>query len=79
MNEDDFGQPGIFWQKVLNPEEKRRFVNNLVDHMKNASTFLIERAVRNFTCVNVELGQQLSDALRQAGVQINLLGKSASL
>ncbi|XP_011496239.1 PREDICTED: catalase [Ceratosolen solmsi marchali] len=79
LNEDDFGQPSIFWRRVLNAEEKKRFVNNLVDHLKYASTFLIERAVCNFTHVDIELGQQLTNRLHQVGVRINFLGKLANL
>lgn len=79
FNEDDYGQPGIFWRKVLNDEQKARFVENLVDHMKHASTFLIERAVRNFSCVDIELGKRVTEALRMSGVQISTLGSTARL
>ncbi|XP_017758285.1 PREDICTED: catalase [Eufriesea mexicana] len=79
QNEDDFGQATLFWRRVLNSEEKARLVNNIVGSLRNASTFIIERAVKNFTEVDTELGKRLTDGLRNVGVRINLCGKAASL
>jgi catalase len=79
VNEDDYGQATIFWRDVLNAEEKSRLIQNIVDHVKNASNFIIERAVRNFSNVDVELGRRLTEGLRSAGVHINVYGKSANL
>nr|UCR60994.1 catalase [Aphelinus asychis] len=79
VNEDDFGQVTIFWRNTLKSDEKSRLVDNIVGHLKNASPFIIERAVRNFSNVDVELGKRLTDGLNKKGLQINPFGKSASL
>lgn len=77
--EDNFEQATIFWRRVLNDDEKTRLVNNLVNSLRNASTFIVERAVKNFTEVDTELGKRLTDGLRNVGVRINPFGKTASL
>ncbi|XP_076388199.1 catalase isoform X2 [Megachile rotundata] len=79
VNEDDFGQANLFYNKVLNAEERKRLVNNIVGNLQNASTFLIERAVKNFTQVDADLGKRLTEGLRNVGVKINVFGKTASL
>lgn len=79
VNDDNFGQATIFWKKVLDDAAKERLVKNMVGNLLNASTFIVERAVRNFARVDVELAQRLTDGLRKGGMQINALGKSANL
>ncbi|XP_076249529.1 catalase [Calliopsis andreniformis] len=78
-NEDDFGQATIFWRKVLDANAKSRLVDNIVNHLRNASNFIIERAVKNFTEVDPELGKRLTDGLCKSGIKINVFGKTASL
>ena len=79
VNEDDFGQATTFWRDVLDADAKTRLVNNMVGHLRHASTFIIERAVKNFSEVDIDLGSRLTDGLRKAGVRINVFGKNASL
>ncbi|KAJ8673510.1 hypothetical protein QAD02_004772 [Eretmocerus hayati] len=79
VNEDNYGQVTIFWRQVLKPDEKNRLVQNIVSHLKNASGFIIQRAVKNFSNVDVELGKKLIEGLRRAGVPINPSGIAASL
>ncbi|KAJ8673509.1 hypothetical protein QAD02_004771, partial [Eretmocerus hayati] len=71
VNEDDFGQAATFWSKTLKEDERARLVKNMVGHLKEASGFIIERAIKNFSKVDVELGKRLTEGLRCAGVQIN--------
>ncbi|KAG7203529.1 hypothetical protein KM043_013580 [Ampulex compressa] len=78
-NEDDFSQSTTFWRNVLDANAKTRLVNNMVASLRNASTFIAERAVKNFSMVDVELGKRLTEGLRKAGMHINVCGKSASL
>ena len=78
-NEDDFGQATTFYRDVLDSEAKTRLVSNLVGSLKGASTFIVERAVRNFTQVDADLGKRLTEGLRRAGKPINMTGKSANL
>lgn len=78
-NEDDYGQAGMFYRDVLNADEKTRLVDNIVGSLRNASTFIVERAVKNFSQVDTDLGRRLTEGLRKAGVRINIFGKTASL
>lgn len=78
-DEDDFGQATIFWKKTLDEPARERLVQNMVGNLRNASPFIVERAVRNFARVDVDLAQRLTEGLRKYGIQINALGKSANL
>ncbi|XP_012281879.1 catalase [Orussus abietinus] len=78
VNEDDFGQSTTFWREVLDADAKTRFVDNVVGSLKNAATFIAERAVRNFTKVDSDLGRRLTEGLRKAGKPIGTT-KSANL
>jgi catalase len=78
-DEDDFGQVTTFWRKVLDESAKQRLVQNMVASLRGASPFIVERAVRNFAQVEVDLAQRLTDGLRKSGMQINAVGKSANL
>lgn len=64
-NEDNFGQATLFWKKTLTEEERKRLVNNIVGSLKGASSFIQDRAVKNFSQVDASLGQQLSEGLRK--------------
>ncbi|XP_014205803.1 catalase isoform X1 [Copidosoma floridanum] len=79
VNEDDFGQPRTFWRETLKEDEKQRLVDNIVGHLKNASLFIVERALKNFGNVDVDLQKRLTAGLRQQGLPINLSGKLANL
>jgi len=63
-HEDNFSQPAIFWNKVLNADEKTRLVNNISGHLAGASQFIQERAVKNFSQVSTELGTRLATNLK---------------
>lgn len=39
-DEDNYSQPGMFWRNVLNDEEKKRLVDNIVGHIQGAATFI---------------------------------------
>ncbi|CAH0383406.1 unnamed protein product [Bemisia tabaci] len=63
-NEDNFSQATLFWEKTLNEEERCRLVANLAGHLKEAAEFIQERAVKNFTQVHPDFGEQLAKALK---------------
>ncbi|XP_076288856.1 catalase [Lasioglossum baleicum] len=79
VDEDDFGQATTFWREVLDSDAKSRLVNNMVGSLRNASTFIAERAVQNFSEVDVDLGRRLTEGLRKSGMRLNVFGKTASL
>lgn len=63
-HEDNFSQAGIFYNKVLNAEEKTRLVNNISGHLAGASQFIQERAVKNFSQASSDLGSRLAQNLK---------------
>ncbi|XP_060520225.1 catalase-like [Cylas formicarius] len=60
---DDFVQPRIFWQKVLDQGAKDRLVENLVGSLKQASDFIQERAIKLYYQVDETLGRKLESQL----------------
>ncbi|CAB0039892.1 unnamed protein product [Trichogramma brassicae] len=64
---------------VLDDGAKSRLVRNIADHLKNASAFIQERALRSFGKVDVELGKRLTEALRKSDAKIHAAGISANL
>lgn len=62
-DDDNFTQPGVFYKKVLNKEEKARLISNIVNHLVNAKDFIQERAVKNFTAVDPEFGSRVKEGL----------------
>lgn len=79
VGEDDFGQARDLYCSVMSEQERGRLVDNIVGHVKNAQLFIIERAVKNFSNVDADLGRRLIDGLRKSGVPINQSGMSANL
>ncbi|KAG8336740.1 hypothetical protein J6590_039820 [Homalodisca vitripennis] len=64
-DDDNFSQATLFWKKTLNEEERNRLVNNIVGNLKAASSFIQDRAVKNFSQVDLDLGQRLAEGLRK--------------
>ncbi|KAK6638501.1 hypothetical protein RUM43_006768 [Polyplax serrata] len=64
-DDDNFTQAGDLWAKVLSNEERERLVQNIAGHLKDAADFIQERAVKNFTAVNSDLGRRLAEKLKQ--------------
>lgn len=62
--EDNFGQASVFYNKVLTTEQKTRLVDNISGNLANASTFLQERAVKNFSQVSSDLGNRIAANLK---------------
>lgn len=79
VNEDDFSQAGTLYRDVLDDDARARLVDALVGSLRNASNFIVERAVSNFAQVDTNLGRRLSKGLRKAGKAINISGKSVNL
>ncbi|KAK2565306.1 Catalase [Acropora cervicornis] len=44
-DEDNYSQATIFWEKTLDDEARKRLVNNIAGHLKDAQAFLQKRAV----------------------------------
>lgn len=62
--EDNYGQASVFYNKVLNAEQRSRLVDNISGNLASASPFLQERAVKNFSQVSTDLGSRIADKLK---------------
>lgn len=62
--EDNFAQATEFWNKTLDAAARQRLVDNISGHLVNASQFLQERAVKNFSQVSAEFGKLLQEGLK---------------
>lgn len=60
-----------FWHKVLTEDEKARLIYNIAGHLKNASDFIQQRAVRNFTQVDPECGGRIAQLLQQYKTRVS--------
>lgn len=63
-SEDNFAQPSVFYRRVLDETARKRLVSNIVNHLCNASPFIQERTVKNFTQVDADFGRQLTEGLK---------------
>ena len=79
VNEDDFSQAGTLWRDVLDEDMKTRLVNAMVGSLLGASNFIVERTVKNFTQVDINLGRRLNIGLSKAGKNIHVSRKTANL
>ena len=64
-DEDNYSQATDFWLRVLDENARTRLVENIAGHLKDAATFLQERAIGNFTKVHPDFGVQLRAALKR--------------
>lgn len=71
-DDDNFTQVGIFWNKVLNEEERNRLAKNIADHLSGASEFIQNRAIENFRKCDPEYGQRICDFLNKKQAKSNL-------
>lgn len=62
-DDDNFTQPGIFYNKVLTAPERERLADNLAGHMVAAQEFIQTRAVANFAKADPALGKALTERL----------------
>ncbi|KAF7265134.1 hypothetical protein GWI33_021429 [Rhynchophorus ferrugineus] len=63
--EDNFSQPRVFWERVLNEGAKKSLVENLANSIKCANRSIQKRAVEVFTKVSEDLGTKLRKKLNQ--------------
>jgi len=74
--EDNFSQVGVFWNKVLNEQERANLIENISGHLINAADFIQQRAVENFTKCDKEYGRRLQEALNALRAQRASVKKS---
>uniref|UniRef100_A0A1B6CNA5 Catalase n=2 Tax=Clastoptera arizonana TaxID=38151 RepID=A0A1B6CNA5_9HEMI len=64
-DEDNFSQCGDFYRKTLNEQERTRLIENIAGNLKDASSFIQERAIKNFSQVDADFGCRLTELLRK--------------
>jgi catalase len=62
-DDDNYSQPGSLWRNVLDDGERSRMIANISGHLKDADGFLQERAVKEFSKVDRDMGVRLAKAL----------------
>ncbi|XP_025835525.1 catalase-like [Agrilus planipennis] len=62
-DEDNFSQAGTLYRNVLDEAAKERLASNLAGSIKDAVEFIQQRAVKNFTQVDADLGKRLTEKL----------------
>merc|ERR1719316_695154 len=62
-DEDNYTQVGIFYNQVLNDEEKFRLCDNIASHLCNAQEFLQERAIKNFSAADRNYGRKIQELI----------------
>jgi catalase len=66
--DDDFGQPGTLWRKVLSDTDRDHLVANIVGHATTGVTPAIqERVIDYWTKVDADLGSRVAAGVRGAG------------
>jgi len=63
LDEDNFTQVGIFYNEVLNKDEKFRLCDNIASHLCNAQPFIQERAIKNFTNADPKYGGKIRELI----------------
>merc|ERR1712117_810845 len=58
-DEDNFTQVGIFYNNVLNKEEKFRLCDNIASHLCNAQPFIQARAIKTPTSADPKYGAKI--------------------
>jgi catalase len=63
--DDDFVQAGNLY-RIMTADQKKRLVDNIVGHLKNAKKFIQERQVKHFKRADAEYGARIEEGLRLA-------------
>jgi catalase len=62
-DDDNFTQAGIFYNKVLNADERDRLTSNIAGHLSNAVPFIQKRVIENFSKADPKYGQAIADKI----------------
>eukprot|EP01038_Epipyxis_sp_PR26KG_P006738 gene6738-9233_t len=63
--EDNFTQCGIFFRKVLKPDERERLTDNIAGNLVNAQDFIQVRAIANFAAADSTYGKMIRDKIER--------------
>jgi catalase len=63
-DDDDFGQAGTMYRKVLDDDARARLVSNVVGHLKGGvQEPVLGRAIQYWTNVDASLGRRIAEAM----------------
>jgi catalase len=66
--DDDFGQAGTQYRKVLDDDAKARLVSNIVGHATNGVSSEVQgRVIQYWTSVDSDLGSRVAEGIRGSG------------
>ncbi|XP_065578835.1 catalase-like isoform X2 [Artemia franciscana] len=63
VDDNNFGQPKIFYEKVLNPDESLRLAANIAENLQHASSTTQNLMLEHLNRVSEDLGQNVKDGL----------------
>ncbi|KAJ8921878.1 hypothetical protein NQ315_008511 [Exocentrus adspersus] len=69
VNEDNFTQARVLYQRVMKPDEKTRLVQNIVSFLVPTTSALRERAIDLFAHVDESLAQRIRDSLKATAIE----------
>jgi catalase len=78
-DDDDFGQPGELYRKVMSDTDREHLVNNIVEHASDeVSSEMQQRVIAYWSSVDAELGARIAAGLRDGnGASGNGAGEAA--
>lgn len=62
--EDNFTQARILYQRVLDDGAKGRLINNIASDLRDAATFIQERALNNFAQVDADFSRRINEQIQ---------------
>lgn len=78
-DDDNFTQVGIFWNQVLNEDERIRLASNIGNHMKAAQKFIQQRAISNFAKCDPQFGAMIQSVVNGEQLQQNVVSVQPNL
>ncbi|KAI6217703.1 Catalase [Aphelenchoides besseyi] len=68
-DEDNFSQPRLFWEKVLDAEHRQRTIENICNSLSIADPSIQERVVAVFSKVHPDIGTAITSGLKKREVR----------
>lgn len=62
---DNFDQPRVLYQRVLNEAERTRLIQNLANSLSPVADFIQRRSVNNFAQVDANFGRRLNEEIQR--------------
>lgn len=63
--DDNYSQVGLFWNYVLNEDERDRLAKNVADHLSGAKEFIQRRAINHFRKCDLDYANRIISFMTQ--------------